>query len=102
MSDGVRNGRIEFSGFNLRMAQFGYNVLDCDESIPNIMFRIDNLLDWEDASIACMKIPGGNLASIRTFSEYKSMIALVHGITAVRGASSYAHIGLDFAFKSIK
>ncbi len=78
------------------MTQFGYSVHDCDESIPNIMFRIDNLLDWQGALTACMKIPGGNLASIRTFSEYKSMIALVNGNTGVRGALSYAYIGGHF------
>lgn len=75
------------------MAQFGYKVRDCDDSLPNIMFRVDNILSWEDSLVACLSIPGGNLASIRNFKEFNSAVMLTNAVVGVPGAYSWAIIG---------
>lgn len=77
------------------MLQYGYNVHDCDDRITNPMFRIDNPLDWQGGWTACHAVPGGNLASIRTFEEYRTLVALTEGVLPrPNNEYGYVRIGL--------
>lgn len=50
-------------------------VMDCTQMNGNILSKIENDKSWDDASLACQKIPGGKLASIRNFEEFSKLVS---------------------------
>lgn len=59
------------------LATSGHHVMDCTVVNDKAYFRIDNVMTFGEALIACSKVAGGNLMSVRNFDEYRIMVDLV-------------------------